>query len=56
MADGLYLERVHGAVLRDVVIEFESPRKEWFGKCLTMDAETAAAGVIGADNIRCING
>ena len=55
-ADGLYLEHVFGAVLRNVTIEFEAPRLDWFGACVAMDPVTKQAGVHGLSEVRCING
>lgn len=53
-ADGLYLEHVFDAVLKNVTVEYELPRQTWFGACLTVDNITAAAGVHGS--VKCING
>jgi hypothetical protein len=57
-AFGLYLEQVTGAVLKNVTIQFPSAgaKQPWMGGCLAMDPITAASGVAGANDIRCING
>jgi hypothetical protein len=54
----MYLEQVTGAVLKNVTIQFPSAgaKQPWMGGCLAMDPITAASGVAGANDIRCING
>jgi hypothetical protein len=54
VADGIYMENVHGVSFEDVSFTYESPRKEWFGECLRLDEHST--NISGADDIKCING
>lgn len=53
-AHGLYVENVHGLTLKNFTIEYELPRRSWFGDCLVVD--NRSTGIVGAASIRCING
>jgi hypothetical protein len=53
-AHGLSVENVHGLVLRNFTVEYELPRRSWFGDCLSID--NRSTGVVGAASVRCING
>lgn len=53
-ADGIFLENAHGIRFRNVSFEFETPRKPWFGTCLSVDKHSTH--IVGAKDIKCING
>jgi hypothetical protein len=53
-ADALALENAHGVRLRNVTFEFEMPRHDWFGDCVSIDRRSA--NLTGIDAVRCING
>jgi hypothetical protein len=54
-ADGIFLENAHHIVFKqNVVFEFESPRKDWFGDCVSIDRHSSH--VTGVEDIKCING
>eukprot|EP00944_MAST-04C_sp_MAST-4C-sp1_P014298 g14298.t1 len=54
-ADGIYLENAHNVTFkRNVIFEFESPRLDWFGDCISIDEYSSI--VNGVNGIKCING
>jgi hypothetical protein len=60
-ADGIFVEHVVGLRLKNVTVEFASPRKFWFGQCIHVcnperDLEREKGVVDGVASVRCING
>ena len=54
-ADGIYLENAHNVTFQqNVIFEFESPRLDWFGDCISIDEYSSV--VKGVKGIKCING
>ena len=54
-ADGVFLENAHDVTFKEnVVFEFESPRKGWFGDCVAVDEYST--NVKGVEGVKCVNG
>eukprot|EP01052_Picozoa_sp_SAG31_P011507 SAG31_NODE_653_length_13152_cov_4.899487_3_plen_519_part_00 len=53
-AHGIYAENVHGLILRNVTIEFEQPRRPWFGECVKVDSRSTR--VLGLESVHCLGG
>ena len=49
------MENAHDVTFKEnVVFEFESPRKGWFGDCVAVDEYST--NVKGVEGVKCVNG
>ena len=54
-ADGIHLENAHRVTFKGgVVFEFETPRKAWFGQCVSVDKWSG--DVAGLGGVVCLHG